>query len=84
MSGNTLWLVSIETRHGTDNSAHITQAGAERAVQRYVAYWWDEEMQAEHGDEAPPMPEDPDEAVTLYFEELDDEYYSIEQIPVLP
>lgn len=84
MSNNTVWLLSIEHRHGVNYSAHITESGAERGLLSHVAEWWDDEMQRRLGDDLPPMPEEPQEAIAAYFAEIEDEFWTIEEIPVLP
>jgi hypothetical protein len=79
----TVWLLSIEHRHGTNHSAHLTERGAQDAVYDHVCIWWDEEANR-WSDEPQAQPDDPAEAVEAYFDLVEDEYYYIEEVPVGP
>jgi hypothetical protein len=57
----TVWLLSIEHRHGANHSAHLTERGAQDAVYDHVCTWWDEEANR-WSDEPQAQPDDPDEA----------------------
>ena len=71
----------ISHRHGDIVSVHRTLAGAQRALHAYVAMWWDDELK--DASETPePMPDDEAEAITRYFEVVEDETYSIELQPL--
>jgi hypothetical protein len=67
----TVFLASIDHKHGTNRSLHRTEAAAMAEVYDYVVHWWD----FEDG-----MPEDRAEAIGAYFEAAEDEFYAVEPL----
>ena len=60
-------VLSISHRHGTDTTVHISLAAAREALHAWVVEWWDKEIPNR------PRPEDPEEAIQMYFERVSDE-----------
>lgn len=77
----TVWLLTIEHRHGTDHWVCATREIAEANLDNYVRTWWEEEIDDK------PMPATADERIQQYFDEMADashpEYYTIEEHQVL-
>lgn len=73
----TVWLLTIDHRHGTDTFVHKTEDGAKATLVCYVEDWWSEQC----GDLEIP---DDDVAITAYFDAAGDEYYSLEERTVMP
>jgi hypothetical protein len=69
------YFVLIRYRYGTVPSAHATLAGANQEIAHYVARNWDTDRMG-------PIPELPDPAVGIYFNENEVETYSIYNCPV--
>ena len=73
MSETRIWVLSIEHRHGIDHSAHRTEEGARVALLSYVDEWWHELAERDFG----PPPTDPQERIARYFEDSNDEFYTL-------
>jgi hypothetical protein len=68
----------VRHRHGQDLSLHPSHDGAKAALVAYVRYWWTDELPDE------PEPADDGEAITRYFDRLEDEDYQIEPVALQP
>lgn len=67
-----LTVLTIENRHGTDSWICEDMDVAYEILDKYVKDWW-----AEESDDGEDIPEDRDERIERYFEEIvADEYYS--------
>jgi hypothetical protein len=64
-------VLTIEHKHGENVSVHRTAAGAQEKLHGYVIEWWEHEISDE------PMPEDAEEAIKAYFDQVDHEFNSI-------
>jgi hypothetical protein len=62
--------------HGIDVWAHSTKEKAEASLEEYVRSWWDQEMDDE------PIPTDRWEAITEYFEEMENESWIITDLVI--
>jgi len=72
---DTVWVLSVTHKHGTNISVHRNQEGALNSLASYVAGEWSQEMP--HG---AILPEDDGAAIEAYFaHESHGEYYSIEE-----
>ena len=71
----TVHVLSIEHRHGTDNWVCATWDIAQACLADYVRTWWD----IENGK----APADDEEAIDQYFDDEDDESYSIEELALI-
>lgn len=82
----TVWVLTIEHRHGEDRWVCLTEDRARRELRDWVTTYWDQD-----GPDTD-MPEDPDAAVTAYFDHQEverDRYgegetYGISAEPLLP
>jgi hypothetical protein len=63
----TVWVLQVSHRHGEDLSCHSTEQRAKAALAEYCEEWWEHEVQDK------PMPEDPQERIKLYYEEVGEE-----------
>ena len=70
---DTVWILAIDHDYGTNLSAHKTETGARDNLAGYVAEWWHREMGTE------PLPDEPDEAIDVYFERVENESYTLEE-----
>lgn len=79
---DTLWVVTIEHKHGTNASIATSRERAMQAVVDFAADWWDEEVSDgfEGGRE---RPEDPQQLVEEYFAHVGDESYTIAEADFL-
>lgn len=76
-------VLTLTTRHSTDNEVYRTEEDALTGLHEYVLGYWDEEVNgrwAEDGAEDIPVPEDRDAAIAAYFEKVQDESYLIERL----
>lgn len=71
----TIFLLSIDHRHGTNHYACSTYAIAESALDNYVQDNWADEMNGE------PMPETAEARIAGYFDG-NDEYFDIEELTI--
>jgi len=69
-----VWVLVIEHKHGANHYAHRTEAGARATLAEYVAEWWDDWNGLDE------RPEDPEEAIKLYFEAQESEWYTMEEV----
>ena len=72
------WILAYEHEYGTDLTIYKTQEAALNSIHKTVQYWWDEELSGYD------MPEDQLEAVEMYFDLVDGEYYTITSCKVEP
>lgn len=79
---NTVWVLSIHHRHGTNLYANLTEDGAKNELLGYVEENWHEI--AERTDNSTEIPTDRDEAIKIYFELQGDEYPELDQLVVGP
>lgn len=70
-------VVVIETKFGADVNAYRTREAAERAVYAFVSDWWDTEVNARLGEPVDREAMTPRDAIDMYFETVDGEFYSI-------
>jgi hypothetical protein len=79
-----VWILVISHRYGDDITAYGTQELAWATLVDYVRDWWDHETKGRDFDEGedPSCPEDDTEAVEQYFNLVDDEFYSIQELTV--
>lgn len=80
----TVRTLTISHKHGEDTSVHLTEETAKDALHAYVQQWWSERAGMLSAPDVPEdVPEDRDEAISLYFTEHPNEYYSLsEPVPV--
>lgn len=76
---STLWIATITTDEGEEQTYTASREGAVAAVHRFVTEWWPREM---HPDDR--LPEDPQQAIDAYFAVVEDESYTIEPAALLP
>ncbi|MGQ7794497.1 hypothetical protein ACUN0C_18995 [Faunimonas sp. B44] len=69
-----IWVASITHNYGTDLYAARTKKGILRQIHAYVEEWW------EHEGLEGPMPDDEEEAISEYFEHVDDEWCDYEEV----
>lgn len=74
MAARTVWLFQVHHRHGDDVSVYSTKQKAVDGVYEWVAEYWDDEMIRQYND-VPQIPSDRQEAIDLYFNSIDDEWY---------
>lgn len=61
-----VFVLTIDHKHGSDTTLHLTRADADAALAAYCDYWWDQELD---GVERPHSDAD---AVIVYFEKMSD------------
>ena len=61
----TIYVLTIEHRHGTNISVHQTRAGAEASLDEYVREYWHELSR----ERPPEMPKAAEERIEIYFED---------------
>ena len=76
-----VWVLLIETKHGTDVTVHATEDSAYKEAANFAREWWERDHPE---DPAPPIPDDDAEVVHSYFADNEFEFYSIDQYEVLP
>lgn len=82
---STVWILTIDHRHGRDISVNETEEGALAACAEYGRQWWSELVGRNDDVELPEEPPtDNVEAIKLYFDTVGDEYYELEQAAVGP
>jgi hypothetical protein len=74
----TVYVVTIEHRHGIDTYVCATNEGAWKQLHDYVKEWW--ESEAVPGE----IPEHPPEAVRDYFDHVETEFYGLEETLLRP
>lgn len=65
--------LKIEHKHGSDITSHRSREGAMAVLHAYVLDWWEKEGVAGV------IPSDRDEAIEAYFEEVGNEFWSIDE-----
>lgn len=71
-----IWLLTIEHKHGEEQSAHLTEDAAKDALHAYVQEWW--EKDGPGGD----IPTDRDTVIIAYFYgDKAAESYSLTEFP---
>jgi hypothetical protein len=71
----TIYILTINHRHGSNISAHKSQEGALNALAQYVAQEWEQEMP-----EGRSIPENEGDAIESYFSRMEDqESFGIEE-----
>jgi len=75
MRGDTVWVLLLNHKHGTDYSVHDSEKSAMMALADYCREWWDEAM--ERRDDERLAPDADNEVIAEYFEVMDDETYEI-------
>lgn len=73
-----VWVLVIEHRHGTDLTAHRTEERARQWLGEWVEQWWHEVA-----DKVGDLPATATDAIGVYFEARDDEFYSLTETSVL-
>ncbi|BBY54000.1 hypothetical protein H7J07_05200 [Mycobacterium koreense] len=80
--GDTVWVLKIDHRHGTDATVHKTKQGAEEALLAYVHEWWDEAATRIGADIPAEPPADSSAAIDMYFATQGDEFFEIDETSV--
>lgn len=65
----TVYVLTIDHKHGTNTYAHRTAEGAHQSLMDYIAEWW-----GDCGFDGP-VPEDDAEAIALYFDATAETYW---------
>jgi hypothetical protein len=74
-----VWVLVISHRHGTGvDGVFASPESADAALYNWVDQYWDEEVRG-----AEPRPDDPKEAIAVYFDHVE-EWYDITVHEVLP
>jgi hypothetical protein len=76
MSEKMVYLLRVDHRHGVNSTIHATYESGKRGLLDYVKHSWEWEL-----DNAP-MPDDGDETIAKYFELVEDELYTLDQLLV--
>lgn len=79
-TGERVVILTIDHRHGTDVSAYRTHDGASKAVAAYVKDWWND--LSRWTDDPPELPKDDNEAISLYFDIMEDEHVEFTTVPL--
>jgi hypothetical protein len=72
-----VWVLVISTRQGEEIEVYASVEAAYGGLYDYVVEWWESEI-----DEAVSMPENEKEAIDLYFDEVETEWYTIQLCPI--
>lgn len=78
MTGDKVWVLWIDHRHGINIGVHATEAGALDGLAGFVDFWW----HAELGVDADKPPTIDEAAIIHYFGHVADETWSIESAVV--
>lgn len=68
-----IFILTIDTKYGIDTLAFTSHDKAIASLYQFVAEWWEDE------DMVGPIPDDANEAIALYFNNNEDEFYRIEE-----
>lgn len=68
-----VWVLSIESRYGTDLSVHRSEEDGRAALWAFVVQAWQQDRPGQ------PMPDEEDEAVRRFFEQ-GEEHYTLEEV----
>lgn len=77
------WILEIHHRHGSDISAHTSEARAQATLTAYVDQWWAEVAGGEYGGDGHTLvvpadpPADADKAVAIYFGTHPSEWFDL-------
>lgn len=82
LESTTLWVLTIDHKHGDNTSIHLSEEDAKDELYEYVTRWWSEITGSIQRDIPEVPPEDKAEAVRLYFEGHDYEYFSISEATI--
>lgn len=74
----TVYVLIIEHRHGTNVDVSASQQGALDALADYVNQWWEHEMPGKA------VPSNAGEAIEQYFEAVESEFYGVHECEVKP
>lgn len=80
---DSLWVATVEHKHGSESWVCLTREGAYAALADFVRDWWDEEV-SKGFEEGRECPEDDATAVEAYFDHVTDEFYSVSSSVLLP
>lgn len=73
-----VWILVIEHKYGFNHYANKTEEGMRAALDEYVQEWWNDYSFLGT------MPEDPEERISEYFENVEDEWYTFDDTLVGP
>jgi hypothetical protein len=80
----TVWVLSIDHRHGTNVYVHETEPGAKDSLVDYVRENWEDEVGRGFSELDAEPPADDQEAIDAYFDEVADESYILTNEVLLP
>lgn len=79
------WILEIHHRHGSDTSAHASEARAQATLTTYVDQWWAEVAGCHYEDDDYTLtvpvdaPADADKAVAIYFAAHPSEWFDLHE-----
>jgi hypothetical protein len=76
--GQTVYVLIIEHRHGTNVDVFASRQGALTALVGFVDDWWAREMPGKV------IPSNDGDAISQYFEAVESEFYGIHECEVKP
>lgn len=77
---STIWVLVIEHRYGFNHYANRTKEGMFETLADYIREWWDEhDYLMDSFDE---IPTDRQKLINAYFENVDDEWYTFDEVIV--
>ena len=71
-----IWVGEITNEHGTNLYAGTSEEAVRRQFADYCIAWWDDNMEGEE------MPDNDDDLITMYFDNVDGESYGVEYVNV--
>lgn len=74
-----IWILVIEDKYGFCHYAHRTYGGLTDTLYNWAAQYWDEDIEY---DDLGEIPDDKWEAINLYFQDHEVEFYTIEEVPL--
>lgn len=78
-----VWLLITTSRHGDSATVHSTKEGAWNTLYEYVKEEWDAEVNSRWSSgKDKKVPKDKNKAVTRYFDTVQDEFYTLEELTV--
>ena len=77
-----VYVLHISHRHGDDIHVHTTDTSANIDLARYCEEWWEKEVLDEEGNPLP-MPSEPGDVISIYFERVHFEHAQIFECDVL-
>lgn len=72
--GSMVWILVIEHRYGFNHYASLTEEGMTDILYGYVEEWWEESTSEDE------IPSNKNEAIDLYFETVEDEWYTYDHV----